>query len=106
MSKGKKSLLNNKFLDILNILKQYRNFLKDKYKVKEIGIFGSFVRGEAKKRSDIDIIVDFYEVPDLLEFINLERYLQRILRKKIDLIRKPTLRKELKKKILREVIFI
>jgi hypothetical protein len=106
MNKSNTSTLSNKFLSILNTLKQHRVFLENKYKIKKIGVFGSFARGEAKRKSDIDIIVDFYEVPDLLEFINLERYLQRILKRKIDLIRKPVLRKELKKRILKEVIFI
>jgi len=50
--------------------------------------------------------VDFYEVPDLFEFLNFERYLERILREKVDLIRKPVVRKELKRKILSEVIYL
>lgn len=90
---------------ILNTIKERKDFLEDRYKVKEIGVFGSFVRGEQKKTSDLDIIVDFYEVPDLFEFINLERYLQRILKRKIDLVRRPVLRKELKEKILQEAVF-
>ena len=69
-------------------------------------MFGSFVSGEQKSGSDVDILVDFYEVPDLFEFINLERYLQRILKKKVDLVRKPVVRKELKEKILNEVVYI
>lgn len=74
--------------------------------MKEIAIFGSFVRSEQKRGSDIDILVDFYEVPDLLEFLNLERYLERILRKKIDLVRKPAVRRELKRKISSEAIYL
>ncbi len=92
--------------EVLNTIKEHKKFLDVRYKVKEIGVFGSFVRGEQKRRSDIDILVNFYEVPDLFEFISLERYLQRILKKKIDLVRKPAVREELKEKILSEVVYI
>ena len=92
--------------EVLNIIKEHKKFLEVRYKVKEIGVFGSVVRGEQKKRSDIDVLVDFYEVPDLLEFLNLERYLEGLLREKIDLVRKPVVRKELKKKILSEVMYL
>jgi predicted nucleotidyltransferase len=92
--------------EVKTILKEHKAEVMQKYRVREIGIFGSFVRGEQKRRSDVDILVDYKGVPDLFEFINLERYLQRLLRKKVDLVRKPAIRKELKGKILKEVIYI
>ena len=88
------------------ILRGHKEELSKKYKVKEIGMFGSFVRGEQKKRSDIDILVEFQEVPDLLKFIELERYLTRLLRKKVDLVSKKAIRPELKEIILNEVVYI
>ena len=93
-------------LEARAILKEHKDEVVGKYHVSEIGIFGSFVRGEQKKRSDIDILVEYDEVPDLFEFINLERYLQRLLREKIDLVRKEAIRPELKDRILREVVYI
>ena len=98
--------MDKKLKEIFNTIKEHKKFLGEIYKVKEIGVFGSFVSGEQKSGSDVDILVDFYEVPDLFEFINLERYLQRILKKKVDLVRKPVVRKELKEKILNEVVYI
>ena len=56
------------------IIKNHKAELAEKYKVKEIGIFGSYVRGEQHKRSDLDILVDFEEVPDFFTFIRMERY--------------------------------
>jgi len=88
------------------ILAKHKERLTREYKVKEIGIFGSYVRGEAKRRSDVDILVDFYEIPDLLKFIELEGRLGKILGVKVDLVRKPSIRKELKKAILDEVVII
>ena len=92
--------------EINEVLRKHKEELYKKYKVKEIGIFGSFIRGEQRKRSDIDILVEFEEVPDLLKFIEIERYLTRILKKKVDLVRKKALRPELRDIILEEVVYI
>lgn len=62
------------FDEIKRILKEHVSELREKYKIEEIGVFGSFVRGEQKKSSDIDILVEF--APDakisLLDFVDLE----------------------------------
>lgn len=92
--------------EIKKILSRHKKELEEKYKIKEIGIFGSYVRNEQKKLSDIDILVDFYEVPDLLKFIEIERFLEDILRVKVDLVPKPALRPELRDSILKETIVI
>lgn len=82
--------------------------LKKKFGAKEIGIFGSFVRGEEKKKSDLDILVEFEETADLslLDFIELENYLSEILRVKVDLVEKNTLKPRVGKYILEEVLTI
>ena len=94
--------------EIKEILKEHKEEVSRKYKVSEIGIFGSFVRGEQKKRSDLDILVEFDEenIPSLLKLIEMERYLQRLLRKKVDLVMKSSIRPELKEIILKEVVYI
>lgn len=92
--------------EIKKILSCHKKELEEKYKIKEIGIFGSYVRNEQKKLSDIDILVDFYEVPDLLKFIEIERFLEDILRVKVDLVPKPALRPELRDSILKEAMEI
>lgn len=94
--------------EIKEILKKYKEDIVREYKVKEIGIFGSYVRGEQKKRSDVDILVEFNEddIPDLLKFIEMERYLKRLLRKKVDLVRKGGIRPELKTIVLKEVVYL
>lgn len=91
---------------IKSILAANKQFLNQMYSVKEIGIFGSFVRGEQTRRSDVDILVEFGDVPDLIKFIELERRLQRMLGKKVDLIRKQAIREELKNNILKEVVIV
>ena len=92
--------------EIIGILSKHKPNLCADYEIKEIGIFGSFVRGDQKKGSDIDILVEFSEIPGLLRFIEIENHLRRILKKKVDLVRKGAIRPELKEKIISEVLYI
>ena len=90
--------------EITGIIKEHKKEICEKYKVREIGIFGSFVRGEQRKSSDVDILVEFEETPDVFQLIDLEDYLQELLKKKVDVVRKRAIRPELKGTILEEVI--
>ncbi len=87
-------------------IKSAEPFLKEKFRVKKIGIFGSYSRGEQRKSSDIDILVEFYDEPSLFEFIRLERYLKNILKIKVDLVMRDSLKPYIGKHILDEVIYI
>lgn len=80
--------------------------MREKFKVKRIGIFGSYVRGEEKKGSDIDILVEFVEAPGFFEFIELEDYLSKTLETKVDLVMKDALKPFLAKYILNEVVYL
>jgi hypothetical protein len=91
---------------IQNILKQHKQELRQRFKLKEIGIFGSYLRGEQNKRSDVDILVDFERVPGLLEVVAMERYLSKLIGKKVDLVMKTALKPRIGKHILKEVIYI
>lgn len=86
-------------------LKKYKPELEEKYKVKEIGIFGSFARGEQRAISDIDILVEFYE-PIGWEFIDLKEFLESILGIKVDLVTVEALKPQMKETILKEVIYV
>ena len=92
--------------EIKKTLKKHKAEVVKNYNVKEIGVFGSVVRGEQKKRSDIDILVEYSELPDLLKLIELESRLQKLLKKKVDLVEKSGIRPELKDRILKEVVYI
>jgi len=95
-----------KLVEIKKVLKINETFLKEKFKVKEIGIFGSYVRGEQKKRSDLDILVEFRKPIGLFEFMDMEEYLAKILGIKVDLVSKKALKPRIGKHILEEVIYI
>jgi hypothetical protein len=88
------------------VLREHRAEVVRKYRVREVGIFGSFVRGEQKGRSDIDILVSFSGIPDAFDYLELEDYLRRLLHRKVDLVRKEAIRPELKKRILGEAIYV
>lgn len=95
-----------RFEQIKNILERQKTYLKEKYKIKEIGIFGSYVRGEQSKTSDLDILVDYEEIPSLFELVELQDYLSDILQVKVDLVMKSGLKPRIGKHILEEVALI
>ncbi|MEM1562099.1 MAG: nucleotidyltransferase family protein [Candidatus Bathyarchaeia archaeon] len=92
--------------EIKKVLTEHKGELRERFKVKEIGIFGSFVRGEQGKRSDIDILVEFEEPPSLFEFMDLEDYLSKMLGLKVDLVTREALKPKIRERILREVVYL
>jgi len=91
--------------DILTKLKKLKKEIKINYKVKTIGLFGSYVNNKQKDTSDIDFLVEFEDNADLFHFIGLSRYLEEIFNVKVDVISKPSLKKDLKQHILQEVVY-
>ncbi|HHF43345.1 MAG TPA: nucleotidyltransferase [Candidatus Aminicenantes bacterium] len=94
--------------EIRKILKTHEKELKEKYGIKKIGIFGSYLRGEANEESDIDILVELDPTLkiSLLDFVELENYLSDLLGIKVDLVEKSTLKPRIGKHILSEVVYI
>ncbi|MGA3060543.1 MAG: nucleotidyltransferase family protein [Candidatus Bathyarchaeia archaeon] len=92
--------------EIKNALTEQKQELRQKYRVKEIGIFGSYVRGEQKKQSDVDLLVEFEEPSNLtlLDFIGLENYLSELLGVKVDLVEKHALKPRIGKHVLEEIV--
>lgn len=88
------------FDEIKEILSQSKLIVQDKYKVKEMGVFGSYVRGEQNEDSDLDILIDFEQAPSLLKFIELENYLSDTIGIKVDLVMKRVLKPKIGKNIL------
>jgi uncharacterized protein len=86
------------------ILKNNKPYLKDTFKVEEIGIFGSYARGEATKTSDVDILVKFSDKIGW-EFVDLKEYLEEILGLKVDLVTIKALKPQLRDSILNEVVY-
>jgi uncharacterized protein len=91
-------------VDFTRILRQHLPELSKKYNISYLGIFGSYVRGEQKEDSDLDILVEFSKAPDLFEFIGLKQDLSDILEVNVDLVMKSALKPRIGKRILEEVV--
>ena len=91
--------------EVIKVLRRELPHLKENYGVKEMGIFGSFVRGEATEESDLDILIEFEGSISLLKFVELENYLSELLEVKVDLVMKDALRPRIGKHILEEVVY-
>lgn len=98
----------NKLEDIKKILKQSKKGLKKEYGVVEIGIFGSYMRSEQNKDSDLDILVELEPDPkiDLIKFIELEDYMSELLDIKVDLVMKSVLKPGIGRQILKETVYL
>jgi len=101
-------MMDKSYDKIKRILKEHESELREKYGIKEIGIFGSYMRGEQKKGSDIDILVEFYPDAemDLITFVELEEHLSDLLGIQVDLVMKSALKPRIGKHILKEVVYI
>ena len=93
--------------EIKAVLEAHKEFLKERFKVKEIGVFGSFVRGEETLNSDVDILVDFEKEGKTFDnYIELKYFLEELLGLKVDLVMKGALKGELRDIILSEVVYV
>ncbi|MBI5125556.1 MAG: nucleotidyltransferase family protein [Planctomycetes bacterium] len=93
--------------EVKDILALNKGALRERFKVKELGIFGSFVKGRQKKRSDIDVLVVFEEGYKTFDnYMDLKFFLEGILGAKVDLVLKNTLREEIKEHVLSEAIYV
>src|SRR3989304_583170 len=90
--------------EIRSIIRQHRNVLADKYGVAVVAVFGSYVRDEQKRESDIDLLAEILRPISLLELAGAEIYLSEISGAKVDLVPKRSIREELKETILKEAV--
>ncbi|MEW6203297.1 MAG: nucleotidyltransferase family protein [bacterium] len=91
--------------EIKNILKKHKADLRERYKVKEIGIFGSFVRGDHREGSDLDVLVDFEE-PIGLDYVEMADFLESILGEKVDLVSRGAIKPDRWKYIVEDLIYV
>ena len=72
--------------EIKKILIENFKYLKEKYKIKKIGIFGSYIRKEENKKSDIDILIELEDDSkiSLLDIVRIERFLTELIGIKVD----------------------
>ena len=92
--------------EIKAILIPYKPSLVEKFKVTELGIFGSYVRGEQTKNSDVDILVEFSKVPTLFDLVEIEYSISDKLGLPVDLVDIKSLKAAIRENILNETVYL
>ena len=72
--------------EIVKILVQHRKELEENYGIRKVKIFGSYAEGKQTHKSDLDLIVEFNEIPTLIELVRIEEELSKLLGIKVDLL--------------------
>lgn len=92
--------------EIIDIIRGSKPEIESRYGVQRLGLFGSYVREQQRKRSDIDILVSFSRDIDLFEFVDLREFLETRLHHKVDLVMESALKPAIGKRILDEVEYV
>jgi len=87
-------------------LAEQKPYLIAKYNIKQLGLFGSWVRGEQHEDSDVDILIDFNEYPSLLVIVGIQEELSDYLGLKVDLVMRSGLKRRIGQCILQEVVYL
>ena len=96
----------NRIKEIVEILKSLSDEIRKKYNARIVGIFGSYVREEQNEKSDLDILVSFFEGATLFDFVRLSDFLEEKFNVKIDIVPVDTVREEIKGEILKEAVYL
>jgi len=94
------------FSEIQKSLSREKPKLYDQYRVNRVGVFGSYVRGDQRPDSDLDVLVNYEETPNLIRLIELEFYLTEITGIKVDLVTEKGLKPQLRNRIINEVVYV
>ena len=91
--------------EILSILRLHLPELRERYGVASLGVFGSYVRGEQSRHSDVDVLVEFERTPTLFQLVHMQNHLSDLVWAKVDLVLKRNLKPAIGKRILAEVVY-
>ena len=96
--------LPEKAAEYARILREHTAELQRDHGVASLALFGSYVRGEERDDSDLDVLVDFSRPIGLFGLVATERYMSEILGVRVDLVTRPTLRRRIGRAILEEAV--
>ncbi len=94
------------FDEIKELLQRHKETFREQYGLKEIGIFGSYVRGEQGAESDVDILIELEKPIGFVRFIRLENALSQLLGVRVEIVTKKALKPYIGKRILEEVRYV
>ena len=92
--------------EIRQVLSLQKQSICEIYRITEIGIFGSYTRGDETETSDIDILVDYETAPTLIMLVELRDYLSKIFGIKVDVVTKNGLKPRIRERVLAEVVYL
>jgi uncharacterized protein len=94
--------------EVLQMLAQQKSSLLATYPITQIGIFGSYARGEQTEASDLDVLVDYSysHPPTLPKLIELRDYLSQLFELKVDIVTPNGLKARIRDRVLSEVIYL
>ena len=90
----------------IRVLQKHLPELRQAYGVRALWLFGSYVRGQKKRASDLDVLVEFDITPSFFRFIELEDHLSELLGVKVDLVMKRALKPAIGARILAEMVTV
>ncbi len=90
----------------LDTLRRSLPDLSRRYHVKTLGVFGSYIRNEQSVHSDLDVLVEFEEIPGLFTYVEIQQALTEIVGVPVDLVHRPDLKPHIKERILDEVVLV
>jgi len=93
-------------MDTIALLREHEPEIKKRFGVRDIGIFGSFVRGEERPDSDVDVLVTFRKGEETFDnYMDCKFYLEDLFMRKVDLVMKGAIKKRIRPYILKEVVY-
>jgi len=92
--------------EIIQFLKENKPYIEKQFGVVRIGLFGSYIRGDAHENSDIDIAVEMRDDQIFRNFFRLEQYLKDHLKKEIDLGIEGTLKPFVRQRVMKEILYV
>lgn len=98
--------MNSSLQTVTSSLGQHFPALRREFFVDKIGVFGSFVHGDATGKSDIDVLVDLSRPISMFHFLDLEEHLSKILGRKVDLVTTKALKPAIRNEILADVVYV
>jgi len=98
--------MNKKVAEITKTLENLKVRIRRDYKAEIVGLFGSYIRGEQKESSDLDVLVNFLKGATLLNLVGLANFLEEKLSVRVDIVPIDTIREEIREYILKEVVYL
>lgn len=92
--------------EIKHLLTERKELFRENFRITELGIFGSYARGEQTAESDVDVLVDYEQAPTLWTLVELRDYLSELIGLKVDVVTKNGLKPRIREQVLAEVVFL